>query len=555
MTSKSDVSVADPLDAGRQALSLGRWEEARRCFEVALAERESAEAVEAMAMAAWWLDDARMTIESRERAYRLYREDGDVNAAARMAIWLAWDYMAFRGEPAVANGWLQRAHRMLDDAEPGREHGWLAIREAEFAFLLENDVAGARQLARRAREIGSSVGDADLELSALALEGMSLASEGDVTEGIRLLDEASAAAVAGEISELWAVGRACCYVITACERIRDFDRADQWSQRMLEYAKRWRIPHMFAVCRAHYAGVLVWRGTWDQAEIEFDAAMQELTRVRPGMGFEVVVRLAELRRRQGRLDEACALFREVEFHPFAQIGLAAVALDQGDPARARELGERFLRRLAPSNPLQRFVGMELLINALVACGEDEPARVLVSELEELAASIGTDPLRASALAAAGAVAAAGRDFETARLRYEDAVDLFQRSGAPFETARARIGLARVLGTLGRADLAVQQARAALEAMQRMRAETESKNAAAVLRELGADDRPRSAAGLTRREIEVLQLVAKGLSNPAIAERLVLSEHTVHRHVANILTKLSLPSRAAAATWAAQHRIV
>jgi LuxR family transcriptional regulator, maltose regulon positive regulatory protein len=555
MTSEIDRSVADPLDTGREALSLGRWEEARTCFEAALAEGESAEAVEAMAMAAWWLDDARATIESRERAYRLYRERDDVKGAARMAIWLAWDYMAFRGEPAVANGWLQRAHRMLDEAELGREQGWLAIREAEFAFLLENDVGGARRLARRAREIGCSVGDADLELSALALEGMSLASEGKVAEGIRLLDEASAAAVAGEISELWAVGRACCYVITACERIRDFDRADQWSQRMLEFAKRWRIPHIFAVCRAHYAGVLVWRGTWDEAEIEFDAAMRELARVRPGMGFEVAVRLAELRRRQGRLDEARALFREVEFHPLAQIGLAAVALDQGDASSARELAERFLRRLGSSNPLQRFVGTELLTNALMALGEDEPASVLVRELEELAVSIGTDPLRASALAAAGAVAVAGSDFETARLRYEDAVDLFQRSGAPFETARARIGLARVLGALGRAELAVQEARTALKAMQTMRAETESKNAAAVLRELGVDDAPASAATLSRREVEVLQLIAQGLSNAAIAERLVLSEHTVHRHVANILRKLAQSSRAAATAHAARAGLI
>lgn len=215
------------------------------------------------------------------------------------------------------------------------------------AFLLENDVAAARRLARRARAIGRSLGEGDVELSALALEGMALASEGKVAEGIRLLDEASAAAVAGEISELWAVGRTCCYLVTACERVRDFERASQWSKRMLEFAKRWRIPHLFAVCRAHYAAVLVWRGTWAEAEVEFEAAMREFAGSRPGMGFEPVVRLAELRRRQGRLDEASTLFREVEFHPYAQLGLAAVALDGDDAALAVELAERFLRQLGP----------------------------------------------------------------------------------------------------------------------------------------------------------------------------------------------------------------
>jgi LuxR family transcriptional regulator, maltose regulon positive regulatory protein len=529
--------AADPLSAGHAALRHGEWERARACFEKAVARGESAETLEALAMAAWWLDDGPLAIESRERAYRLHREQGDVAGAARMATWLAWDSLAFRGEPAVANGWVQRAHRLLDGVEPGPEHGWLAIREGEIAFLLENDVPAARRHASRAREIGRALGDSDVELSAQALEGLALASEGNVEEGIRLLDEASAAAVAGEISELWAVSRAGCYLITACERVRDFERASQWSERMLEFADRWRIPHLFAVCRAHYAAVLVWRGTWAKAELEFETAMREFAGSRPGMGFEAVVRLADLRRRQGRLDEASRLFGEVEFHPFAQLGLAAVALDAGDGARAVELAERFLRQVGSENRLQRVAGLELLVRALAAQAEGERARAMLGELQDLVAEIGTDSLRASALAAEGAVAAGEGDPETARLRYEDAVDLFQRSGAPFETARARTELAGVLTELGRTDAAAQQVRAAEEAM---RTEIERNGA---------------EPGLTPREVEVLGLVAQGLSNPEIATRLVLSEHTVHRHLANILGKLGMPSRAAAAAWGARHGLV
>ena len=169
--------------------------------------------------------------------------------------------------------------------------------------------------------------------------------------------------------------------------------------------------------------------------------------------------------------------------------------------------------------------------------------------------VGTDPLRASALAAEGAVAAGEGDPETARLSYEDAIDLFQRIGAPFETARARIELARVLTALERRDAAAQQARTAHEAMRAMRAEREAERAATLLRELDAAGAGGAATTLTRREVEVLRLVAQGLSNPAIAERLVLSEHTVHRHLANILGKLGLPSRAAAAAWGARHGLV
>jgi DNA-binding NarL/FixJ family response regulator len=54
---------------------------------------------------------------------------------------------------------------------------------------------------------------------------------------------------------------------------------------------------------------------------------------------------------------------------------------------------------------------------------------------------------------------------------------------------------------------------------------------------------------------VLRLVAQGLSNPDIARQLVLSEHTVHRHLASILRKLGLSSRAAAATWAVRAGLV
>jgi ATP/maltotriose-dependent transcriptional regulator MalT len=555
MSVHTELPVGDPLSAGREALSRGDWEEARACFEAALERDESAEAIEALAMAAWWLDDGAVTVESRERAYRLYREQGDVVAAARMAIWLAWDSLSFRGEPAVANGWLQRAHRLLDGGETVPEQGWLAIREGEIAFMLENDLAATRRLARRAQAIGRTLGAGDLELSAMALEGLALASGGKVAEGIRRLDEASAAAVSGEMSELWAASRACCYLVTACERVRDFERASQWSQRMLEFAKRWRIPSLFAVCRAHYAAVLVWQGSWEAAEAELQEATREFARVRPGMGFEAVVRLAELRRRQGRLEEASALFREVEFHPYAQLGLAAIALDRGDSALAAELAERFLRNLGPENRLQRFAGLELLIRALVGLSELERARVALSELMTLATEVDTDPLRASALAAEGAVAAADGDFETARRRFEDAVDLFQRTGAPVETAHVRIELARVLKGLGRQDMAVQQARLAHEAMRAMPAEWDAERAEALVRELDSVEAGGAAAALSPRELEVLQLVAQGLSNPEIAEQLVLSEHTVHRHLANILHKLDLPTRAAAAAWGARTGVV
>jgi tetratricopeptide (TPR) repeat protein len=183
MRTEPELDVVDPLAAGREALSRGEWEQALAYFEAASERNHSAEAIEAVAMAAWWLDNAQLAIESREHAYRLYRERGDAAAAARMAIWLGWDSLAFRGEPAVARGWLQRAHRLLEGLDPVPEHGWLALREGEFTFLLENDIAATRRFAERARSIGTALAVPDIEFSALGLEGLALASQGTSLTG------------------------------------------------------------------------------------------------------------------------------------------------------------------------------------------------------------------------------------------------------------------------------------------------------------------------------------------------------------------------------------
>jgi DNA-binding CsgD family transcriptional regulator len=547
MSTGPGLDVVDPLASGREALSRGEWEQALEYFEAAVELDRSAEAVEALAMAAWWLDNAQLAIESREHAYRLYRERGAAAAAGRMAIWLGWDSLAFRGEPAIARGWLQRAHRLLEGLDPVPEHGWLALREGEFAFLLENDIAATRRFAERARSIGIALSVPDIEFSALGLEGLALASQGNIADGIRLLDEASAAAMADEMSEVWAAGRTCCYMITACERVRDVERADQWSQRMLEFAKRWRIQDLFAVCRAHYGAILVLRGTWEEADATFETALRELRASRPGIAFEALVRRAELRRRQGRFEEASELFRQVEFHPYAQLGLAHVALDSGDAALAADRATRFLRKLGPESRLQRAAGLDLYARVLVALGEPERARSAHDELQSISAQVGSGSLRASALAVEGIVAEAEGDLDTARSRIEDAIDLFHEFADPFETARSRLDLARVLATLGRVGSAAEQARAAHEALAGMQAEREAQRAAALMSELG--NPPEEATSvLTPRELDVLKLVAHGLSNTEIGQRLGLSEHTVHRHLSNILRKLGLPSRAAAAAW-------
>lgn len=544
------------LAVGQEALLRGAWEDARTAFEAALAQEETPEALEGLGTAAWWLDDASTMFDARERANRLFAKRGDRQSAARLAIAIAEDCLDFRGQAAVANGWRERARRLLESLSLVPERGWLALWEGHFALLAANDPGTAHQRAAEAIEIGRSLELVDLEMLGRALEGLALVSEGRVAEGMSRLDEATAAAVAGEMRDLVAVCVSCCYLVSACERVRDFDRAAQWCERVKEFCRRWRIRSIFAVCRTHYAAVLMWKGDWAEAQSELLAATQELAAVRPAMVSEATVRLAELRRRQGRYDEVEALLRETEDHPLAMLVSAALALDNDDAETAVDVAERFLRRIAPQDRTERLAGLEIRARALLLQSRRREACAVIDELQSAADAVGTDPIRATARLAEGLLAREAGDLDAALRLLEDAVDLLRRAGAPFETARTRLELGRVLEKLGRRQSAQLEVRGAFEVFERLGAAREALRAQALLNSLSVAQDPQqpagSAGGLTAREREVLRFLAQGLSNAAIATRLGISEFTIKRHVANILTKLDLPSRAAAAAHAARH---
>jgi LuxR family maltose regulon positive regulatory protein len=530
------VHSPDALTAGRAALARGAWEQARLAYVDALAGEETGEALEGLSWAAWWLDDVDACFDLRERAYRGYRGAGDLRGAARLALWLGDDYLEFRGEQAVANGWTQRAARLLEELGPAPEHGWLAVFEAH-AALGAGDTAGAQRLAAEARALGHRLHVVDLEMFAVATEGAAMVAEGRIAEGMRRLDEAAAAALSGEYEDLRAAGWTCCYLIAACERVRDFDRAAQWCREAEAFSRRLDIRFVTGVCRTHYGAVLCWRGEWDEAERVLVSALEELTTARPAWRSDAVVRLAELRRRQGRLDEAGALFAEVERHPLAELGRAELSLARGAAELARASLERLLRRIPVANPAARAGPVEALVRAEAAAGNHAAAAGHARELRAIADTIGTTPLLGAASFAAGVLAAATGDDTTARDRFDDAAELFAAAGAPLERGRARLGLAEALRGLGRTEVAEHEAAAALAAFEALGAEADSRSAR------------RRPGPLTPRELEVLRLVADGLGDRDIAKRLTVSEHTVHRHVANIHAKLRCSSRAAAVALA------
>jgi ATP/maltotriose-dependent transcriptional regulator MalT len=542
---------AEPLVAGAlAALARGEWEEARERFAQALDEEETPAALEGLGWACWWLDETERSLDLRERAYGLYLAGDDRRAASRVAIALGVDSFDLRGE-AVAGGWLRRASRLLGSLPACPEQGWLALWEGHLARYAEQDLARARALARRAGELARTLRLQDLELLASSLEGLILVSEGAVAEGMRRIDEATAAAVAGEIRDLDAVGQACCFLVHACEQVWDHLRAAQWGERMKAFCARWRVESLFALCRTQHAATLLRRGEWPAAEAEIGAAMGMLTAGRSAYAAQGAVLLAELRRRQGRAAEAEALLERAPGLSLTLVCQAAMALDRDDPATALALLGRALRRVRPDNWGGRASALDLRVRAALRQGSLETAREDAATLRTIAAAVSTPPFEAVARAAAGRLALAGGDLAQARELLEDAVDLFGEGGFPYEASQARLDLAAVLARLDLLPLAATEAQAARDSLRRLGAAREEARAAAFLDSLSPAPAAASPAPLTAREREVLRLVAQGLADKQVAARLHLSSHTVHRHVSNILAKLDLSSRTAAVAYAAR----
>ncbi|MDX6628718.1 MAG: hypothetical protein QOH00_964, partial [Gaiellales bacterium] len=392
-TSLMRASVEGSLAVGREALLRAAWAEAHAHFEAALAVEETVEALEGLGVAARWQMDGVAALAAHERAYRLARATGDEVAAARLAIELTFDSGQFRGA-AEMNGWLERAGHLLERLPPQPEHALLAYLRANRALNAEHDPAEARRLAAAGVESAVAAGATEFEMICRALEGLALVADGEVREGMRLLDAATAAAIAGEVTTVRIVEVICCHLIDACQRVRDLDRAGEWCLRVEEISQRYVDAEMFATCRTHYADLLVWRGRWREAEETLTAACRDLGGV-PRKVVEGVVRLAELRRRQGQPDQAEALLVEAEGHRLALLVRAALYLDRADAPGAVEQAERYLRRVGEHDRFERAPALELLVRARLGLGDRSPAAAAADELERTADEGGTAPQRAA----------------------------------------------------------------------------------------------------------------------------------------------------------------
>ena len=554
------MSSRDPLSRGRDALAAGDWALAKEAFAEAVAESGSPDALDGLGRALWWLKDVRAAIETRTRAHKAYRSQGRLGEAAAVAVWLARELRPLFRNDAAADGWLARAETLAMRAEDPAVLGWISLARAEATF----DATEAIARSRSALEVARRYDDPDLEIVSLARLGLLQVASGEIDDGITRLDEAMAAVSAGEAQDLQSVGTAFCALLETAEMLGDNRRFAQWTSAIAEirgshgfgpldsFGSSAGYGNLSAFCGACCGGMYIVTGRLDEAEDELTTAIADLEA--SGMGSRCVhpvTQLAELRVLQGRFEEARDLLRRYEDLPESVRPLAVLDLAIGSPDTATSRLEQRIQQLGGLT-VATFPLFTVLVDAHIDRGDLEAAADAAAQLTIVAGLTNSKRHRAEALFATGKVAAAYSRNEAASV-LRQAAQTFSEASMALQACRARIELARALVERDR-PVAISEARAALTAFERMGAVRDADGAAAFLRDLGVTGRtgPKNLQLLSKRELEVLRLVAQGLSNAEIAARLFISNKTAGHHVSNILSKLGLRSRTEAAAFAAIH---
>ncbi|MGA9160403.1 MAG: LuxR C-terminal-related transcriptional regulator [Actinomycetota bacterium] len=535
--------IAD-IDRARAAVERGSWSEAYELFR-ALEPLERPEDRERLADAAWWTGRIEEALAARQRAYTGYAEAGDDRRAAWMSARLCMEHF-LREEPAVGSGWFARTQRHARRLPDCVELGFAALLEATVLYF-SGDPAPALPLVERATEIAQRFGDRDLLGMAIHVHGLVLISQGRVSEGVALLDEAMTSVVAGELSDYF-TGAIYCNVIGACLEIADVRRAGDWGEAARAWAESIPPESPYpGMCRINRAALASLRGDWPQAEAEAVRATEELLRFNSALAGEALYETGDVRRRLGNLAGAEAAFERAHglgFEP--QPGLALLRLTQGK-VEAAVAALRVAITGTSGSRLHRTRLLWAFADAALAAGDLDAARTAADELDAVARHSDALVFAASAATVRGSLLLAGGDVPDALTSLRRANALWQDLKLPYEGARARRAYGLALRAAGDEDDARLELRAALATFERLGAAGDAAEASDLLG--GPKALPR---GLTAREAEVLRLVASGKTNRDIAVELVISEHTVARHLQNMFVKLGVTSRSAATAFAYEH---
>jgi DNA-binding CsgD family transcriptional regulator len=542
------------LVAAREAYARHDWGEAYQDFRTADERGDLGAAdLERLGITGYLTGHAEESFSVGARAHLAAVRGGEIELAIRVAISVGMALMQ-RNEMAQAGGWLARATRLIEETGyDGVERARLLIPEGLRA-LMSGDPTTAFATFQQVAAIADRFGDRDLATMGRLGRGQSLIAMNDVQRGLPLLDEAMTAVIAGEISPIES-GIVYCAVIEACHGLFDLRRAQEWTAAL----SRWLDSQPDLVpfrgnCLVYRAELMRLHGAWGDAGIEAERARDLLSRPPPELGVgEAIYELAELDRLRGSFASAEVGYREAAtWGRLPEPGHALLRLAEGDVASAATAIRR--AQAEAGDDLVRSRLLEPAAEIALAAGDVATARASADRLGALAAEADAPLLRAMALRADGGVRLAEGDLEGALSVLRRAWEAWSALDAPYDAARVRAMTAAACRRLGDTDGAAVEADVARRVFERL-------GAAPDLARLDADATTSrgttvtSPRGLSAREVEVLRLVATGLTNRAIADALTISERTVDRHVSNIFTKLDVSTRAAATAFAYEQRLV
>jgi len=487
--------------------------------------------------------------EALARAHQGYLARGETRRAARCAGWLSF-VAQLRGDRAQASGWLSRARRLLETEGDCVEKGYLLL-PVGMASAQQRDLDAAHAAFVEAATIGQRFADRDLASLALQGQGRVLVRRGEIPRGVALLDEAMVAVMANEVSPIVA-GGIYCSVLDACGEIFDLRRAQEWTAALEQWCSSQpdMVPYR-GHCLIRRAEIMQLRGAWPDALLEARCACERLSQPvpKPAVGA-AFYRKAEMHRLLGELEEAEEAYRAAaQWERVPRPGLALLRLARGEVKAAQSEIRHVVD--VTVEPGKKAEALAAQAEITLAAQDLATARSAADDLSKIATKIGAEFLLAVAACTQGAVLLAEGEAPVAVASLRQALATFRHLEAPYEAARVQVCLARAHRVQGNDESASHELQAAREAFRKLGAATDL----AHIEELVDFPATSPAGPLTQREIEVVKLVASGITNREIANKLNISEKTVARHLNNIFNKLDLSSRAAATAYAYQHGLL
>jgi DNA-binding CsgD family transcriptional regulator len=541
-------SVPD-LERGRQFFAQAAWRDAYDAFTAAdRVTRLGATDLELLARAAYMLGRDDEYVTALEGAYRAYLQAGTPLPAVRCAFWIGHSWL-FRGQAAPGFGWFARAERLLDkEHDDVAERGYVLV-ATMLGHLIKGDAAGVLAAATVIAEIGERFADPDLVALGMMEQGHALVRLGRAEDGVRLIDETMVAVTSGELSPIIA-GIVYCNTIAFCRGVYELRRVREWTVALTRWCAQQRemVAHK-GVCLVHRAEIMTLGGEWEDALAELGRLGEQFTQgaLNRLAGGEAAYRLGELRRLRGEFRLADEAYRRASgMGREPQPGFALMRLAQGEPDSAAATIRRAVAE--SSRGLPRVALLPAFVEIMLAAGDVDAAAGACRELDEIAAHQDRQAIDAMCWHARGALALAHGDAPGALAALRPAWHAWQQLEAPYEAARSRALVAAACRLLGDEDSALLELHAARETFTALGAQPDLAALALFSTTKGTGDQH----GLSPREHEILRLVAIGQSNREMAAALVISEHTVARHVQNIFAKLGVSSRTAAAAFAYQH---